>query len=310
MSAVATKPEDEGTPYFFSLTEKRRLDPSDRGARVARDPSYPDSIRSSPLGPVFPKLDAAGEARLMARLPSLLDGPVVKTLPEPGDPVDRAKSAVAEPLVPDDFFGPDPGAESAAPAPPPTAAAPPPAADSAEPAILPLPMTAQANEEPIVPSVSYVRPKRWPWVVAGVSAIAAAAAIVIVIASGKPASPAKAAATATAAATTAEPPRAHSPAVPPPPETTAAPKTTATATPAATPSAAPTSTVAASPKTETGTLITSAVPGGHRLFIDNKFVGVTGRPVTVKCGKHNVRVGGKGDAKDYDVPCGGEVTIH
>jgi hypothetical protein len=58
----------------------------------------------------------------------------------------------------------------------------------------------------------------------------------------------------------------------------------------------------------TGTLQTSGLAPGRRVFLDRRVVGVTPNPITVPCGQHTVQIGSTGKPQTLDVPCGGEVT--
>jgi serine/threonine-protein kinase len=59
----------------------------------------------------------------------------------------------------------------------------------------------------------------------------------------------------------------------------------------------------------TGVLKTAGTAPGRRIFVDEKTLGQTPEAVTVKCGKHSVRLGSTGKPQAVEVPCGGEVTI-
>jgi hypothetical protein len=43
--------------------------------------------------------------------------------------------------------------------------------------------------------------------------------------------------------------------------------------------------------------------------MDGSLLGQTPEPFTVKCGRHQVRVGSAGKAQTVDVPCGGELVV-
>lgn len=58
-----------------------------------------------------------------------------------------------------------------------------------------------------------------------------------------------------------------------------------------------------------GDLFMAASAGGHRVFVDGRVVGESPASVRVRCGKHEVRVGGNGIAQTVDVPCGGSVIV-
>ena len=59
----------------------------------------------------------------------------------------------------------------------------------------------------------------------------------------------------------------------------------------------------------TGTLITDPVEAGHRIFLDGRFAGPAGAPLTVRCGWHDIRLGSAGSLRHVEVPCGGSCTI-
>jgi len=59
----------------------------------------------------------------------------------------------------------------------------------------------------------------------------------------------------------------------------------------------------------TGRLITPPSELGHRVFVDGRFAGGGGAPLTVRCGKHDVRVGSAGRLRSVDVPCSGDVDV-
>jgi hypothetical protein len=48
---------------------------------------------------------------------------------------------------------------------------------------------------------------------------------------------------------------------------------------------------------------------GHRIFVDGHVVGSGPEPVTVKCGRHAVKIGSAGKPRIKDLPCGGEITL-
>jgi serine/threonine-protein kinase len=58
-----------------------------------------------------------------------------------------------------------------------------------------------------------------------------------------------------------------------------------------------------------GLLRSETAPPGHRIFVDDRVVGETPTPITVKCGVHSVKVGSSGYRRTIDVPCGGEITL-
>lgn len=343
------KPENNET-FFFSLREARRLDPTYQGGR---DPSYPDSIQSAPLAPVFPRLAEGNGRRLLARLPSLLDPPKIHTVPEPEDPVALARAAAPEQPAPIEPAPPprppsiDPHAVTEIVRPPlgepPTTTAspvePPPAQVTTAPAAPPVRRdvhVVDASARSIVPSVAYFKPKRWPWVVAGLLTLAAVVALVATFLAGPraratakqgraaasvgaPATPpastaitlATSTATSASSATTTVTTNANANATTATTTIASLGTTTATATTNAASTATTTApAVAATGSATNGTIRTTASANGHRVFIDGKMAGQGARTFAVKCGKHSVRIGGAGPAKDVDVPCGGEVLVH
>ena len=48
---------------------------------------------------------------------------------------------------------------------------------------------------------------------------------------------------------------------------------------------------------------------GHRIFVDGRVVGSGPEPVTVKCGRHSIKIGSAGKARTKDLPCGGELDL-
>ena len=108
--------------------------------------------------------------------------------------------------------------------------------------------------------------------------------------------------------------------VPQPPAPIAVPLPTAAAAPlptaasaadesAAAPVAEPGTPATEPPASDTGLLTTGDAPPGRRIFVDQRVVGQTPDPISVKCGQHVVRVGSTGKPLTVDVPCGGEVTV-
>lgn len=63
------------------------------------------------------------------------------------------------------------------------------------------------------------------------------------------------------------------------------------------------------PSSGTGIVKTEGAAPGRRIFIDERTMGQTPQPITVKCGTHMVKVGSSGRARSVDVPCGGEVIV-
>jgi hypothetical protein len=103
--------------------------------------------------------------------------------------------------------------------------------------------------------------------------------------------------------TAAPPPSADVTAIARPPSSPAP-----SATPAPSPSTSPSSPVPA-PAATTGVVVTDPRDAGHRLFIDGRFAGAAGAPVTYPCGVHEVRVGSLGRPHKVLIPCGGEVLV-
>ncbi len=66
---------------------------------------------------------------------------------------------------------------------------------------------------------------------------------------------------------------------------------------------------AAAPSASTGRLVTAPAELGHRVFVDGRFAGGGGTPLTVRCGRHDVRVGSAGRLRTVEIPCGGEVEV-
>ena len=59
-----------------------------------------------------------------------------------------------------------------------------------------------------------------------------------------------------------------------------------------------------------GRLVTTPKDTGRRVFVDGVFFGAAGgAPLIVRCGRHDVRVGGNGRVRSVDVPCGGDVEV-
>jgi hypothetical protein len=48
---------------------------------------------------------------------------------------------------------------------------------------------------------------------------------------------------------------------------------------------------------------------GHRIFVDGRVVGSGPEPVTVKCGRHSIKIGSAGKPRIKDLPCGSEITL-
>ncbi len=57
----------------------------------------------------------------------------------------------------------------------------------------------------------------------------------------------------------------------------------------------------------TGNITVSSSRRGHRIWVDGRLAGEAPASVTVRCGRHSVRVGSRGVLQRVDVPCGGDV---
>lgn len=58
-----------------------------------------------------------------------------------------------------------------------------------------------------------------------------------------------------------------------------------------------------------GDIFTAASGGGHRVFLDGRVVGQSPDVIHVRCGKHEVRVGGNGVSQTVEIPCGGSLLV-
>jgi hypothetical protein len=58
-----------------------------------------------------------------------------------------------------------------------------------------------------------------------------------------------------------------------------------------------------------GILDASAAPAGHRIFVDGHMIGQTPQSGLVKCGSHQVHIGGAGRPHTIDIPCGSAIRI-
>jgi hypothetical protein len=47
----------------------------------------------------------------------------------------------------------------------------------------------------------------------------------------------------------------------------------------------------------------------HRVWIDGVLVGDDQQSITTKCGRHTIKIGSQGKARDLDLPCGRETTL-
>ncbi len=95
---------------------------------------------------------------------------------------------------------------------------------------------------------------------------------------------------------------------PPPPTTTLAseaPPAEALSLPSATHDAAPTD----ESTDQEGRIVTAPSESDHRIFVDGRALGHEGQPITVRCGKHVVKIGTAGTPRNVDVPCGGEIRV-
>lgn len=48
---------------------------------------------------------------------------------------------------------------------------------------------------------------------------------------------------------------------------------------------------------------------GHRVYVDGRLVGESGRDMTLPCGAHKVKVGSQGTEKAVVLPCGGRLDV-
>lgn len=83
----------------------------------------------------------------------------------------------------------------------------------------------------------------------------------------------------------------------------------ATATPLPTASATATAKPAGAADAEHTVLNTEGAPAGHRVFFDGRVLGEPPSPFTVRCGRHEIRIGSKGTPRNVDLPCGGEYAL-
>jgi serine/threonine-protein kinase len=58
-----------------------------------------------------------------------------------------------------------------------------------------------------------------------------------------------------------------------------------------------------------GIIRTTGAPASHRVFIDERVVGQTPDPISIRCGPHTIRIGSSGQRRTIEVPCGGEVAV-
>ncbi|MBX3192645.1 MAG: protein kinase [Labilithrix sp.] len=98
-----------------------------------------------------------------------------------------------------------------------------------------------------------------------------------------------------------------SPSLAPAPAPAPAPSLAPAPAPSLAPAPAPAPSLAPAPST--GRLLTPPSASGHRIFVDGRVVGSGGAPLTVRCGKRDVRVGSAGRLRKVDVPCGGDLEV-
>jgi hypothetical protein len=48
---------------------------------------------------------------------------------------------------------------------------------------------------------------------------------------------------------------------------------------------------------------------GHRVYVDGKLLHDTTSPAPIPCGARTIKIGSRGSARAYDVPCGGELEL-
>jgi hypothetical protein len=58
-----------------------------------------------------------------------------------------------------------------------------------------------------------------------------------------------------------------------------------------------------------GTLRFSPRARGHRVFLDGVVIGQSDAPLDVRCGRHSLQIGSRGEARMVDVPCGGALDL-
>lgn len=59
-----------------------------------------------------------------------------------------------------------------------------------------------------------------------------------------------------------------------------------------------------------GDIFTMLSAGGHRVFLDGRVIGHSPDVIRVRCGKHEIRVGGNGIPQTVDIPCGGSILVN
>ena len=90
----------------------------------------------------------------------------------------------------------------------------------------------------------------------------------------------------------------------------AASSTPATTTPAAAGGPTWVPITAPAPASTLGDIETPAAARSHRVFVDGHYAAArAGVTLSVKCGKHTVRIGSQGREQTVDVPCGGSVSV-
>lgn len=280
-----------------------------------------DPAPSSPAEPIADKQELVATAKAPAAPPPVPSGPASRPPPlpvplaasepalvNPSDVISLSDDALRDSVPP---FGPDR----------PTSI-PPPRNRRRGPLILVLSgMFLCTSSFAAVGAMKFVRARRAQARIATPTAVATTPTVSPFVASTASATPVVTASASGAAATAA-------------PSATAAPAASASASAAATvtvamatPSAEPAAPVAkdgakevvkdgakpASPTSSagagTGIVKTEGSAPGRRIFIDERTMGQTPQPITVKCGTHMIKVGSSGRARSVDVPCGGEVTV-
>ena len=169
----------------------------------------------------------------------------------------------------------------------------------------PVPAPASTYRRPTLPDdLPTGRPKRGPLLVGFLALVAlggAAAAFFLV--PRRPPAPSHPVATAS-----------PTPTPTPSPSPTPSPTPTPTPTPSPTPSPSPSPSLSSSSPHEdpdasltTGTFRSKAF--GHRVYIDGRLAGESGRDMTVACGPHKVKVGSAGTERAVVIPCGGRLDV-
>ena len=183
-------------------------------------------------------------------------------------------------------------AASVPPPPAPTFHAPPP------PVFAPLP------PRPSLPVELAPRRSKAPVILVGLVALAAAGAGAFWFTQKTPA--------AVVPVATATPVPSATPAPTPTPTPTPTPSAVATPTPMASATAIASSAATdpeAEPDAGSTTGLLHAKSFGHRVYVDGRLVGESGRDMTLPCGPHKVKVGSQGTEKAVVLPCGGRLDV-